>query len=180
MSNYYYDEKDAYLASLSEVRPRDFDLTPFIKFGLRGVSLQCRRLLRDIRAHVQRILFRDVMGQMYGRLRSTRKRALAQRQYEILNKLLDMDGEIEFLDLFDRLERHYATLKSPLRAYVRDLNHLSGLRSILVRRAQGQGPQPVKYHLSVRLDWATEITETEFYRQINQLPAAKTRLVASG
>lgn len=180
MSNYYYDEKDTYLAILSEVRSRDYDLTPFIKFGLRGIHLQCQRLLRDIRAHVQRALFRDVMGQMYGRLRSTRKRALAQRQYEILNKLLDMDGEIEFLALFELLQGHYTTLKTPLRAYVRDLNHLSGLRSVVVRREEGEGLAPLRFYVSVRLDWATEITETEFYRRINELPVAKTRLIASG
>ena len=179
MSNYYYDEKDNYLACLSEVRKRNYDLTPFIKFGLRGISIQCQRLLREIRTHVQRSLFRDIMGQMYGRLQSTRKRALAQRQYEILNKLLDMVDEIEHRDLFDLLGKHYGTLKTPLRAYVRDLNHLSGLRAIIVRRAEGQGPESAKFLISVRLEWATEITETEFYRQINQLPEAKTRLVTS-
>ncbi|MDE0436610.1 MAG: Fic family protein [Bryobacterales bacterium] len=180
MSNYYYDEKDTYLACLSEVRKRDYDLTPFVKFGLKGVSIQCRRLLREIGIHIQRSLFRDIMGRMYGRLRSTRKRALAQRQYEILNKLLDTVNEIEYRDLFDLLEKHYGTLKTPLRAYVRDLNHLSGLRAIIVRRIEGQGLEPAKFLISVRLEWATEITETEFYRQINRLPEAKTRLVTSG
>ena len=180
MSNYYYDEKDTYLSCLSEVRRQNYDLTSFMKFGLKGISMQCQRLLREIRTHVQRSLFRDIMGQMYGRLRSTRKRALAQRQYEILNKLLDMDNEIEFRDLFDLLGKHYDTLKIPLRAYVRDLNHLSGLRAIIVRQTEGQKPEPVKFFVSVRLEWATEITETEFYRQINQLPEAKTRLITSG
>ena len=180
MSNYYYDEKDMYLACLSEVRKRNYDLTPFVKFGLKGVSIQCQRLLREIRIHIQRSLFRDIMGRMYGRLRSTRKRALAQRQYEILNKLLDTVNEIEYQDLFDLLEKHYDTLKTPLRAYVRDLNHLSGLRAIIVRRTEGQGLESAKFLISVRLEWATEITETEFYRQINRLPEAKTRLVTSG
>ena len=117
---------------------------------------------------------------MYGRLRSTRKRALAQRQIEILNKLLDTDDEIEYLELFHLLEKHYGTLKNPIRAYVRDLNHLSGLKSIRVR-SNGYRPERelVRFLVSVRLDWATEITETEFYRQINQLPEAKTRLVTA-
>ncbi len=180
MSNYYYDEKDMYLSCLSEVRKKNYNLTPFIKFGLRGVFIQCRRLLIEIRNHVQKSLFRDVMGQMYGRLRSTRKRALAQRQYEILNKLLDMDNEIEFHDLFELLEKHYGSLKTPHRAFVRDLNHLSGLRAIVVRRTRGKRSEPLEFFVSVRLEWATEITETEFYRQINRLPEAKTRLIASG
>ena len=179
MSNYYYDEKDAYFACLSEVRERNHDLTPFIKFGLMGIFVQCQRLLREIKRHVQRSLFRDVMGQMYGRLRSTRKRALAQRQYEVLNRLLDMDKEIEYRSLFDLLEKYYGNLKTPHRAYVRDLNHLSGLRAIIVRQAEGLGPERTRYLISVRLEWATEITETEFYRQISQLPEAKTRLITS-
>ena len=180
MSNYYYDEKDMYLACLSEVRKQNYDLTPFIKFGLKGISLQCNRLLGEIRIHIQKSLFRDVMGQMYGRLRSTRKRALAQRQYEILNKLLDIGDEIEYRALYELLGKHYNSLKTPGRAYVRDLNHLSGLRAIVVRQAGGPRREPLEFFVSVRLEWATEITETEFYRQINRLPEAKTRLIASG
>lgn len=180
MSNYYYDEKDTYLACLSEVRKQNYDLTSFIRFGLKGISMQCQRLLREIRIHVQRSLFRDIMGQMYGRLLSTRKRALAQRQYEILNKLLDMTNEIEHRDLFDLLGKHYGTLKTPLRAYVRDLNNLSALGAIVVRGTEDQRPERARFLISARLEWATEITETEFYRRINRLPEAKTRLVTSG
>jgi len=40
MSNYYYEEKATYLSSLSEVRARDYDLTPFLKFGLKGIAKQ--------------------------------------------------------------------------------------------------------------------------------------------
>ena len=36
MSNYYYDEKEAYLTKLKEVREREHDLTPFLHFGLKG------------------------------------------------------------------------------------------------------------------------------------------------
>src|SRR6266851_8161782 len=91
MSNYYYDEKDNYLACLSAVRGGNFNLTPFLKFGLRGIAMQCHRLLHEIRRHVARSLFRDVMGQMYSRLKSTRKRALAQRHVAVMSFLLDRD-----------------------------------------------------------------------------------------
>src|ERR1051325_2951067 len=70
MSNYYYDEKTKYLATLSEVKAKNCDLTPFLKFGLTGIAAQCHRLLKEIRRHVQKALFRDVMGKMYGHLRS--------------------------------------------------------------------------------------------------------------
>lgn len=174
MSNYYYDEKDKYLESLSRVREADFDLTPFLKFALRGVDIQCRRLLREIRGHLQRSLFRDVMARMYGRLQSTRKRALASRQCEILGTLLDRDTPIEYRDLYALLEKHYVSLTGPMRAFVRDLNGLTGLGAIEVAEEARE-----RYMIVVRLEWATEITETEFYKEINKLPAAKTRLLVS-
>jgi Fic family protein len=175
MSNYYYDEKNAYLDALSKVREKNFDLTPFLKFALRGIDLQCKRLLREIRAHVQKSLFRDVMGKMYGRLHSSRKRALAFRQCEILTKLLDMDAPIEYRDLFKLVEKDYMPLSAPMRAYVRDLNGLGNLRAILITKEEA-GP---RFMVHARLEWATEVTDTEFYKQINKLPAAKTKLMVS-
>ena len=179
MSNFYYDEKNDYLACLSEAWQSNHDLTPFLIFGLRGIAVQCQRLLRDIRTHLQRSLFRDVMGQLYGRLRSTRKRALALRQIEILNRLLDREQGFEMFALYETLERQYGNLKEPVRAYIRDLNHLSGLRAITVRNVDGENSALTSYIVKLRLEWATEITETEFYRQVNQLPKAKTRLITA-
>ncbi len=174
MSNYYYDEKNGYLDSLSKVRENNFDLTPFLKFALRGVALQCQRLLKEIRGHVQKSLFRDVMGKMYGRLHSTRKRALARRQCEILTRLLDRDTPIEYRDLYAFLERDYVGLTAPFRAFVRDLNGLIRLGATSVAKEKDD-----KFMVSIRLEWATEVTETDFYREINKLPAAKTRLLVS-
>lgn len=174
MSNYYYDEKDAYLASLSAVREKNYDLTPFLKFGLRGLATQCKRLLKEIRRHVTKSLFRDVMNQMYKRLQSTRKRALADRQVAILERLLDKDAPVKLSELFELLSKHYGKLSSPYKAYIRDLNHLIKLKAIEARREQKSD-----YLLTVRLEWPTEITETEFYREMNKLPEAKTRLLIS-
>lgn len=177
MSNYYYDEKDAYLEALSEVRENGYNLTPFLKFGLRGIALQCNRLLKEIRSHVQKSLFRDVMGQMYNRLQSTRKRALAHRQCEILHVLLDTNDPIEYRDLYRILSKDYVKLSEPLRAFVRDLNGLTAMNATTVSITGEK--EMAKYMVKARLDWATEITETEFYKQINNLPAAKTKLVIS-
>ena len=49
VSNYYYEEKDAYLDSLNAVREQGYDLSPFLKFGLRGTALQSKRLLKEIK-----------------------------------------------------------------------------------------------------------------------------------
>jgi len=173
MSNYYYDEKNKYLDCLSEVRTLGYDLTPFLKFGLRGIANQCHRLLKEIRRHVQRSLYRDVMSQMYGRLRSKRKRAMGGRQCGILGKLLDLDKKIDYLELQVLLSNLYSGLTEPARAFTRDLNQLGRLRAITIEKHEN------KYLIAARLDWATEVTETAFYHEINKLPPAKTRLITT-
>jgi len=177
MSNYYYDEKNTYLATLSDVRERNYDLTPFLKFALSGIATQCQRLLREIRFHVQKSLFRDVMGKMYGRLQSSRKRALAARQHEILSRLLDTDRPMEYGELYEHMrEKHYSVLSAPRQAYLRDLMQLAGLGAIVIRPDRASGDDR-RLMITVRTDWATEITETEFYKQINKLPEAKSKLI---
>lgn len=171
MSNYYYDEKQTYLQKLSEARENNFDLTPFLKFGLMGIAKQCKRLLGEISTQVAKSLFRDVMGQMYNRLQSPKKRALAGRQMEILLMLLELDAPITLRVLYDRLARPYQNLKGPTKAFFRDLNYLLRLKAIEAK------PQEDTYLITVRLKWATEITETEFYEEINKLPETKTKLV---
>jgi hypothetical protein len=174
MSNYYYDEKDRYLTVLSDARERGHDLTPFLKFGLAGIAFQCKRLLREIGRHVAKSLFRDVMGRMYGRLESTRKRALAKRQVSILDRLLNLDQTIKAVDLFDDLEIEYSSLREPIAAFFRDVLQLELLTAIELTQ-DGDGVN----WIAIRLDWATEITETKFYEDINKLPEARTKLVLS-
>ena len=173
MSNYYYDEKDNYLNSLSLVRENGFDLTEFLIFGLTGVAAQCKRLLKEVNKHVAKSLFRDVMAQMYSRLLSTRKRALAERQMAVLDKLLDLDSVIEYRELFGVIEARYNKLSSPMVAFVRDLNHLSSLNAIEVLRKDDD------IVVRLRLEWGTEVTKTSFYENLEQLPKAKTRLLVS-
>jgi cell filamentation protein, protein adenylyltransferase len=178
MSNHYYDEKDNYLDILTQVRASDHVLTPFLKFGLRGIAIQCKRLLREIRRHVSRSLYRDVMGQMYGRLYSTRKRALAKRQFSILERLLERDDTWTVEELFNAISKDYNNLKSAGKAFIRDVNHLSGLKAIQVNKIKQQPGRPLwsAYTVAARLEWPTEITETEFYKEMNSMPPAKTRL----
>ena len=112
------------------------------------------------------------MFHMYGRLKSTRKRALADRQLAILQYLLQQDSPVNLTDLMDATERYYSGLAAGNKAVYRDLNHLITLRAITVVR------QDKVFWISVRLKWPTEITESEFYKEINKLPVAKTRLLA--
>lgn len=168
MSNYYYDEKPAYLAALAETRKKEHDLTPFLVFALKGVALQCSRLLAEIQHEISKELFRNLMYDLFGRLRTPRKRVIAERQIEILKLLLSVDS-MDWHELVKRMAVTYKDLKNPLKGLVRDVNNLSGLGAIKVEKV-GEG----QFRISVRLEWPTEITETAFFERLKQLPRAKS------
>lgn len=168
MSNYYYDEKTSYLAALAECRKRGHDITPFLLFALKGVALQSRRLLTEIQRHISKELFRSLAMELFGRLESARKRPLAQRQLEILNRLLDADG-IELNDFVRMMKPRYEGLKKVMPALLRDVNHLLSLNAIRI-----DGPPKGPWTVAVRLEWPMEITETEFFKKVKELPKAKT------
>lgn len=120
-----------YLKAFSKTREQSHELTPFLKFALKGIALQCQRLLRD------------AMARMYGRLQSTRKRALAHQQCEMLSILLDSETPIEYRDLYKLLAKDYDGLQEPMHAFVRDLNVLAALGTTLVLK---EGPRIGEIH----------------------------------
>jgi Fic family protein len=168
MSNYYYEEKPSYLDALADVRSRGHDLTPFIRFGLRGIEQQCRRLLSEITTNVRKALFRNVMYDLFGRLRAPRKRVMAERHLEILKLLLKTDG-LTLEELTTITEPKYHSLRNPLKALIRDLNYLIRLGAIRYEKLDKGG-----YRFFARLEWPTEITETDFFAVVKQMPKAKT------
>ena len=168
MSNYYYDEKLEYLSALAKVRELEHNLTPFLVFGLKGIALQGRRLLAEIQHQISKELFRNLMLDLFHRLKTTRKRVIGKRQAEILNILLDSD-RMDLEELITKTASTYKELKSSRTAVFRDLNQLVGLGTISAQQKEGGG-----YILSVRLEWPTEITETQFFEQVKKLPKGKT------
>jgi Fic family protein len=173
MSNYYYEEKNQYLATLAAVRAAEHNLTAFLEFGLRGIGLQCQRLLAEIRANVRKALFRNLMFDLFNRLRTPRKRVMAQRHLEILKLLLDVDALL-LDEVTKRTAPFYHALSNPHKAIIRDLNYLIGLKALGFEKLPDQ-----KYRIFVRLEWPTEITETEFFKQVTQLPKSKTHAFLS-
>ena len=168
MSNYYYDEKNAYLAALAEVRQSGHDLTPFLIFGLKGIALQSKRVLTEIQRHISKVLYRDLMYELFGRLKSKRKRVIAERQLEILKILLDVDA-MDFGRLIKVTESAYRTLKDPLGGLVRDLFNLKDLNAIAIKQI-GED----RYEIAVNPEWPTRLTETDFFAKMKQYPKAKT------
>lgn len=168
MSNYYYDEKSAYLSTLAEVRKRGYDLTPFLQFALRGVTLQSQRLLTEIQHEISKGLFRNLMFDLFGLLKTPKKRVIAERQIEILELLLEVEW-MDWREVIRRTSPAYATLGSPFKALVRDVNSLTALGAVKVEKVGDN-----RYRLGVRLEWPTEITEAAFFEKLRQLPKAKT------
>ncbi len=74
MSNYYYDEKNNYLATLAKTRAENFDLTSFLIFGLKGIEIQSKRLLSQIRKEVSKELFMGMAYTLFKRLHSKKKK----------------------------------------------------------------------------------------------------------
>ena len=181
MSNYYYEEKRAYLAALSEVRARAHDLTPFLRFALNGIASQVVRLTSMLKNAVAKELFRNLMNELFVRLESTRKRVIVKRQLMVLNRLLERDGEIEWLDLVDEVREYYAGRKNVGAAMVRDVNRLGALGAVRIRLEETEGRKP-RYLLQANLDWPSTITDSEFFEKIERLPKSKTHrfLAATG
>jgi len=173
MSNYYYEEKEKYLESLAAVRAAHHDLTVFLKFGLKGIAQQSGRLSKAIRDEVSKQIFRNLMHDLFIRLENTKKRVIVKRQLSLLEKLLNTDTRVEFLQLGGQVKSLYGSRKNPVMALVRDLNRLYALGAIRITREE-KAPNDYIYYISVQLDWPSTITETEFFSRLKQLPKSKT------
>jgi Fic family protein len=168
MSNYYYDEKSRYLQTLSSVEAPSHDLTEFLIFGLQGIARQCERLFREIKKHMQRALFRNMMYDLFNRLQSTRKRLIQDRQIELLKLLLPIEG-MDWFKFTTVSLKYYEGLNSPTKALRRDVLGLMNLGAIRIEKvAENQ------WNVLVRLEWPSEITESEFFEKIKHMPRGKT------
>ena len=136
MSNYYYEEKFAYLQALNDTRAAHHNLTPFLKFALKGIEIQCSRLFSEIRLQVAKALYRNTVTDLFGRLSSPRKRVMSARHVQLLNLLLD-EGSLTLANLTKRT-LHFYTVKNPMKA-LRDLNYLIRLQAMSAQKAGSIG-----------------------------------------
>ena len=93
----------------------------------------------------------------------------------VLNRLLERDGEqeVEWSQLVDEVARYYASRKNASTAIVRDVNRLGALGAITVRREQIDEKRS-RFWIGANLNWPSQITDTEFFMKIEQLPRSKT------
>ena len=158
LSNYYYEHKDEYLASLSQARQNGHDITPFLLFALRAIIDRCNSLTEEITENHRRILFREFARSLFGQLRSPRRRVLVERQLHILDILID-GGSITYSTLFP----HYRDLKYPERAAFRDVHGLWELGAIIID-SEGE--------FTLNLDWPQQFSESELLERYENMPTA--------
>lgn len=163
LSNYYYEHKDEYLRTLHQSRQNGHNLTPFLRFALTAVADRCNSLSDEITANHRRILFREFATALFGKLRTPRRRALAERQLGILTILMDSDS-ISIGDLLERARELYESLKFPERAMSRDIVELHGLKAILLDLDSER--------ISLNLDWPQRFSESELIQLYENMPSA--------
>ena len=161
LSNYYYEHQEEYLAALYESRRNGHDLTPFLKFALPAIPERCDELAAEIVTHSRRILYREFTQSLFGRLRSPRRRALAARQVQITNLLLESDS-MKLSELASQVGVHYRNLKFPGRAIVRDIVGLINLGAIVLSDDE----------VSVDLNWPQQFSESELLERYEHMPSA--------
>jgi Fic family protein len=170
MSNYYYEEKANYLKALAEAQATNHDLTSFLVFGLKGIAIQCQRLLKEIQRQLTKALYRDTMHELFGRLESPRKRVMSARHIRILNFLLERES-ITMKEFMNEAKSFYG-VKNIGKAMLRDVMYLDEMGAIYLEPPYtGSGPK-----ITINLQWPTEITKTEFFKRAQEMPKAKLKL----
>ena len=161
LSNYYYEHQDEYLAALYESRSNGHNLTPFLRFALPAVTERCDTLATEIVTHSKRILYREVAQSLFGRLRSPRRRALAERQLQIISLLLGTDS-MRLNELASRVSMYYRNLKFPDRALLRDILGLMDLSAIIISGGR----------VTADLNWPQNFSESELLEKYEHMPSA--------
>ena len=161
LSNYYYEHAEEYRAALYASRRNEHELTPFLLFALPAVAESCNALVAQIVDHQKRVLYREFARSLFGKLRSSRRRALAERQLRVLGLLLDA-GELRFFDLYTRSYVHYKDLKHPDRAMMRDMVELLGLSAV----------ELTNEWVTVNLDWPQKFSESALLERYESMPSA--------
>ena len=160
LSNYYYEYQEEYRAALYESRARGHDLTPFLKFALPAVVNRCDALADEISTQGKRILYRQMANSLFGRLRSPRRRVLVERQFQIVEMLLN-DGAIHLSEIVDKAIGYYQGLKFPVRAMERDLAGLLVLNALKINGL----------YIDVNLNWPQQFSESELLERYENMPS---------
>ena len=128
LSNFFYRNGDQYKTLLQQTRrtPDNFDVTPFIKFGVEGFASELEGINNFVKTKTNRVMYRQMLLSNFNKRVSERRRMLNQREYQLLLWLLD---ETEPVDPFSESPSRRIDLDELL-----DLGYVKGAYGNVTRR----------------------------------------------
>ena len=112
LSNYFYANEIEYKTLLQKCRRRrPFDVSLFIKFGVKGFVSELSGINNFIKTKLNRVIYRQMIVQNYQRRLGPRRRVLNAREYNLLNFLL---AETEPSDPFSEIPSRKITFSELL------------------------------------------------------------------
>ncbi len=128
LSNYYYKNIDEYFLafSLSE-HSKDYDVTPFLEFFLKGVFSS----IKEIKFRIFGFIRTFTLADYYKHLR--RIKTITQRQFDFLTLLLEFGGAFTLKDLFEEQKFMVIYRKVSERTARRDLANLQKNKLIVLQ-----------------------------------------------
>jgi len=163
MSAYYSEQRSTYFSSLKESVQTGHNLTPFLKFALRGVEVQARRLYADYRLEVARALYLNMASDLFERFGSGRKDEMFRRHYALLKLLIEENG-MALPEIGRRMAVLYG-LKNPQKALLRDLGCLVDTGALSAR----QTGEDLVWHFSPNPDWPSQMTPADFGKKLKEI-----------
>ena len=98
LSNYFYRHGDEYKRLLQQGRrTQPFDLNAFVAFGVEGFAAELRGINNFIKTKLNRVIYRTTLVRAFNQRAGRRRRVINQREYNLLDFLLE---ETEPIDPF--------------------------------------------------------------------------------
>ena len=120
LSNYYYQNVDAYFSVFSETRKQK-NMTPFFKFYLEACITSLRSLQEDMNVWLNRFIFRDYVTFL------KKGHSISKRQEMLLDIMLDDNKPISLNALYETAKYRALYAGVSLATARRDLRKLSAL-----------------------------------------------------
>lgn len=91
LSNYFYRNRDEYIRTLQKTRTEHrYDLTEFLRFGLRGFREELESVNAYVRNRTHRLHYRELIRRCTAIREGVRRRLLNEREARLLHRILDM------------------------------------------------------------------------------------------
>ena len=155
LSNYFYRNETEYKTTLQLCRRmQPFDVTSFIEFGLRGFSEELKGINNFIKTKLNRVVYRDMLIRAFNTRVGERRRALNQREYNLLDYLIvqteptdpfsdNPSRQIKFSELCAAPYITQAYRDVTNRTFWRELTRLSDMNFIKFTRDKGGRGDPI-------------------------------------